>query len=148
MANTLRFMDGTSDSSITFSPHIETHSVLFFLLGLFVITASLASVCVAQTPKPDDNPSPVLVLRNKHAEGMDERTLSPNGSLLATQHRNGVIKIWDAQSTSLLRLLKVPYLVQKPNSEFYGHHAFSPDGKHIASIWYEPVETPKETLLV
>lgn len=151
METTFGLLDGTrnhSAISITIKPVSETRSGLTVLLGLIVFLASLASVCVAQTATTGGNSSPKLVLRNTHAEGMNGQSLSPDGSLLATQHQEGVIKLWDVQSTGLLRVLKAPASLAAPKMQLYGSHAFSPDGKHIVSAWGELGETPKVSLQV
>jgi len=134
--------------SITTKSNSETRSGLTVLLGLVVLLASLATVCVAQTATTGGNPAPKLVLRNTHLEGMNGQSLSPDGSLLATKHQEGVIKLWDVQSTGLLRVLKAPLTLATPKMGLYGDHAFSPDGKHLVSVWGEPGETPKVSMQV
>lgn len=151
METTLGLLGSTRDHlavSIITKPISEPRSGLKFLLGLVVLLASLASVGVAQTTTTNDNPSPKLVLRNTHAEGMNGQSLSPDGSLLATQHQEGVIKLWDVQSTGLVRVLKAPLTLATPKMQLYGNHAFSPDGKHLVSAWGESGETPKVSLQV
>ncbi len=151
METTLGLLDSTrnrSAVSITIKPTSETRSGLTVLLGLIVLLVSFAAVGVAQSAITGDNPSPKLVLRNTHAEGMNGQSLSPDGSLLATQHQEGVIKLWDVQSTGLLRVLKAPLALATPKMQLYGNHAFSPDGKHLVSAWGESGETPKVSMQV
>lgn len=151
METTLGLLDSTRNlsavSTIT-KPIPETRSGLKFLLSMVVLLANLALVGIAQTTTTNDNPSPKLVLRNTHSEGMNGQSLSPDGSLLATQHQEGVIKLWDVQATGLVRVLKAPLTLATPQMQLYGNHAFSPDGKHLVSVWGELAETPKFSLQV
>lgn len=135
--------------STTVKPISETRSGLSFWIGLFVFLVSLAPVCAGQSSETTGNNStPKLVLRNTHLEGMNGQSLSPDGSLLATQHQEGVIKLWDVQSTGLLRVLKAPLAPQLPEAGFNGWHNFSPDGKHLVSVLYERRGESKYSLQV
>lgn len=151
METPLEFSDSTrahSTVSIIHQPNSGTRFNAALLLGLIAFVIGLAPVCIAQSATTGENASPKLVLRNTHLEGMDSQSLSPDGSLLATQHHEGVIKLWDVQSSGLIRVLKAPLSLANPKREFYGNHAFSPDGKHLVSAWGEPGETPKYSLQV
>ncbi|MBL8188800.1 MAG: hypothetical protein JNK38_12380 [Acidobacteria bacterium] len=151
METTFGLLGSTRDHSavsITTKSISETRSGQTVLLGLVILLASLAPVCVAQSESTKDVSAPKLVLRHTHLQGMNGQSLSPDGSLLATQHQEGVIKLWDVQSTGLVRVLNAPQSLATPKAQLHGDHAFSPDGKYLVSVWSESVEAPKYALQV
>jgi len=82
---------------------------------------------------PEETPRPVSPLRDTlqgHADQATYVTFSPNGKTIATASDDHTIKLWDAQSATLLGTL-------------LGHKAaviwvdFSPDGKTLASASWD-----------
>jgi WD40 repeat protein len=66
---------------------------------------------------------------------------SPDGTQAATFSINGVVHIWDANTSELLHTLVHPQAFLQDNFEYGGKHkiglAWSPAGDQIATAWYD-----------
>src|SRR5882724_8983044 len=104
---------------------INSRTVTFMRLGLCVMIALCAQPSSALTQNPRTQSAPQVTLKLKatfagHTKSIDRIAFSPDGELIATSSEDATVRLWNAHTGKLQRILSGVDRFKLDEEDWYG----------------------------